>query len=98
MKYPGTSQGPSKGMMQSSMDAMANVFAGIAAMLLAPLLYDWTIDYFLQIASRSYDRDMLELLDLAWLVLMYPAVFFTARASIFVALTSGVTALAVRFA
>jgi|GEM_PF-4657078 len=85
-------------MMQKSTDAMANVFAAIAAMLLAPLLYDWTVRHFLEIAARSYDQDMLELLDIVWLVLMYPAVFFTARASIYVALTAGVSAAAMRFA
>ena len=85
-------------MMQQSVDAMANVFAAIAAMLLAPLLYDWTARYFLEIAGRSYDRDMLELLDVVWLVLMYPAVFFTARASIYVALTAGISAAAMRLA
>ena len=85
-------------MMQQSVDAMANVFAAIAAMLLAPLLYDWTVRYFLEIAARSYDQDMLEFLDVAWLVLMYPAVFFTARASIYVALTAGISAAAMRFA
>lgn len=91
-------QGPQKTTMQSSVDAMANIFAAIAAMILAPLLYDWTRDLFLSAAARSYGRDMLEVLDIAWLVLMYPAVFFTARATIFVALTSGVTALAFRYA
>lgn len=99
MSYPNDPRhGPPKSMMQSSTDAMANIFALIAAMILSPLLYDWTRDLFLSAASRSYGRDMLELLDIAWLILMYPAVFFTARITIFVALTSGVTALALRYA
>lgn len=98
MTYPhDPRQGPQKSTMQSSLDAMANIFALIAAMILAPLLYDWTRELFLSAASRSYGRDMLELLDIAWLILMYPAVFFTARVTIFVALTSGVTALALRY-
>jgi len=91
-------RGSPKTMMQSSTDAMANIFALIAAMILAPLIYDWTQGWFLSAASRSYGRDMLELLDTVWLILMYPAVFFSARITIFVALTSGVTALVLRYA
>lgn len=99
MTYPqDPRQGPQKSTMQSSLDAMANIFAAIAAMILAPLLYDWTIAFFLNIAARSYSRDVLEFLDIVWLFLMYPAVFFTTRATVFVALTSGVSALAFRYA
>ena len=90
-------QPPGGGPFQNSMTAVTSIAAGIAAVLGAPLIYEITAPYFLQLAARSYGRDILALLDVAWFVATYPATFFVARAGFYIALTSAVSLAALRF-
>lgn len=91
-------QPPGGGPFQNSIVAVTSIAAGIASVIGAPLIYEMTAPYFLQLAARSYGRDMLALLDIAWFIFSYPAVFFVARASFYLALTSAVSLAALRFA
>lgn len=90
--------GGNGGPLQQSLMGLTNVLAAIAAMIGAPLIYEFTIPFFLELAARTYGRDMLALMDVVWFALMFPATFFCARAAFFVALTSAATFAALRFA
>lgn len=75
MSHVGKSDG-SKSALLKSLGGFATVAGAIAAMIGAPVLYEWTASAFLSIASQSYSPEVLEILDLAWLGLMYPGIFF----------------------
>ncbi|ARE41702.1 hypothetical protein RGUI_3561 [Rhodovulum sp. P5] len=67
------------------------------AMIFAPTLHEMTIPYVIGIARRSYPADIVQFLEIAWMLCCFPFVFFAARASIAFALTAAGIYLAYRF-
>lgn len=80
-----------------SLQGFATVVAAMLAMLAAPPLHQWTAPYVLALARRSYSPDLVQLVELAWMIACYPFVFFAARASVSVALMMAGSAAAYRF-
>lgn len=79
---------------QDSLQGFATV---VAVMLAAPYLHALSIPYVTAMARRSYGPDVVQLVEMGWLIACYPFVFFAARASVGVALMMAGSAVAYRF-
>lgn len=69
-------------------DALANTIAGAIAFLAGPFLHQYTVDWVLRIAAKTYPPDMMALIYYAWLVFAHLLIFFGVRAPVFVGLTA----------
>lgn len=80
---------PSKPVSKDNRDmALANTIAGALAFFLGPFLHQYTVDWVLRIAAKTYPADMMPLIYYAWLVFAHLLIFFGVRAPVFVGLTS----------
>lgn len=68
--------------------ALSNTIAGAVAFLLGPFLHQYTVDWVLRIAAKTYPPDMMALIYYAWLVFAHLLIFFGVRAPVFVGLTA----------
>lgn len=68
--------------------ALSNTIAGAMAFLLGPFLHQYTVDWVLRIAAKTYPHDMMPLIYYAWLGFAHLLIFFGVRAPVFVALTA----------
>ncbi len=75
----------------------ATTAAAMIAMLASPALNEVTAPYVVWLAERSYPRDVVEIIGIAWMIACFPFVFFAARAAIGAALTVAGVYLAYRF-
>lgn len=80
-----------------SLQGFATVLAAMLAMLAAPVLNQWTAPTVLALARQNYSPDLVQLVEVAWMLACFPFVFFAARASVGVALMMAGSALAYRF-
>lgn len=75
----------------------ATTAAAMIAILASPALNEVTAPYVIWLAERSYPRDVVEIMRIAWMIACFPFVFFAARAGIGAALTVAGVYLAYRF-
>lgn len=94
-RYPGDPGGRGPG--DDLKGGFATTAAAMIAMLASPALNEVTAPYVIWLAQRSYPRDVVELITIAWMVACFPFVFFAARAGIGAALTVAGVYLAYRF-
>lgn len=82
---------------QDSLQGFATVVAVMLSILAAPSLHALTIPYVTALARRSYGPDLVQFVEICWMIACFPFVFFAARASVGVALMVAGSALAYRF-
>lgn len=75
----------------------ATTAAAMLAMLVAPILDQYSGPYVIYLARQNYAPEIVDLIDIAWTIACYPFVFFAARASIAAALSAAGVYLAYRF-
>lgn len=71
--------------------------AAMIAMLASPALNEVTAPYVIWVAERSYPRDVVKLIRIAWMIACFPFVYYAAKAGIGAALTVAGVYLAYRF-
>lgn len=86
-----------RGVFLSSVNGLATVLAIVIALIGAPFAYNVSAPYVLNLAAKTYGADMVALVDFCWFILMFPLVFFAARASVGVALLVSGSWIAYRF-
>ncbi|MBO4168851.1 hypothetical protein [Cereibacter azotoformans] len=91
-------QGNGNGLPRNDMQGgFATTSAAMIAMIAAPALDEATAEYVILLAQRSYAPDIVQLIEVAWMIACFPFVFFAARAGINAALTVAGIYLAYRF-
>lgn len=80
----------------SSLNGFSTTLAAMLALLGAPYLNELTAPYVVALARRSYGPELVDLVEIAWMIACFPFVFFAARASVGVALMMAGSALAYR--
>lgn len=86
-----------QGVFLDSLQGFATVVAVMLAMLAAPYLHAVSIPYVTALARRSYSPDLVQLVEVGWMIACYPFVFFASRASVSVALMTAGSFVAYRF-
>ena len=86
-----------KSVANSSIMSFATLLAFVAALFGAPPLYGMTAPYVVQMLSRHYGSQFVDLYDLLWMVLTFLLVFIPARAIFYFALTALVSGALYRF-
>lgn len=76
----------------------ATTAAFMLAMIFGPIVNEYTIEYVLYFARRSYSHEFVKIFEFAWMVACFPFVFFAARAGIVYALTAAGIYFAYRLA
>jgi hypothetical protein len=90
---PGGGRGPGDDLK----GGFATTAAAMIAMLASPALNEVTVPYVIWLAERSYPRDVVELIRIAWMIACFPFVYYAAKAGIGAALTVAGVYLAYRF-
>lgn len=98
MDYPGPrSRGEESGPADDLSGGFATTAAAMIAMIASPALDEATSQYVILLAQKSYAPDIVQLIEVAWMIACFPFVFFAARAGITAALTVAGVYLAYRF-
>ena len=86
-----------QGAFLSAVSGLAICLAVATAFLAVPLIHRHTIDIVLSIVADGYGPGLDEVVSIGWHVILYPTVYFAARASLATALIGGAVAFAARF-
>ena len=98
MMYPNAPNQPGGGGPGDDLKGgFAATAAAMVSLILSPPINEFTQPYVIYWAIRSYPSELVELISIAWMILIWPLVFFAARAGIVYALTAAGIYLAYRF-
>lgn len=85
-----------RSVFMSSVAGIANTAAFIATFLLTPLAYDASDEWIAAFVSRQYSPGLVDPALVVWFIAVAAMTFFTARASLGLAITMGGLAIAAR--